>query len=66
VIDFRKRRSSFFDSMPQVQKKVLFGGPRLQGQIPPFLLHRGKKDESGQEDVRPGPEGGPVGAFERA
>ena len=43
VIDFRKRRSSFFDSMPQVQKKVLFGGPRLQGQFPLFLLHRGKK-----------------------
>ena len=38
-----------------VQKRVPVGDLRLQGQIPPFLLHRGKKDESGQGDVRLGP-----------
>ena len=38
-------------SILQVQKKVPVGDLRLQGQIPLFQLHRGKKNESGQEDV---------------
>ena len=38
-----------------VQKRVPVGDLRLQGQIPLFQLHRGKKVKPGQGDVRLGP-----------
>ena len=52
--------------MLQVQKKVPVDDLRLQGQIPLFQLCRGKKDESGQGDIKLWPYGEPVGASERS
>ena len=48
-----------------VQNKVPVDDLRLQGQIPLFQLNKRKKNESGQGDVKLGPEGEAVGAFER-
>ena len=44
----------FSKSMLRVQKRVPVDDLRLQRQIPLFQLCRGKKDESGQGDIRPG------------
>lgn len=46
------RPSFFFTSM---QKRISVGDLGLQGQILLFQLCRGKKDKSGQRDVKPGP-----------
>jgi hypothetical protein len=45
----------FLTNMLWVQKKVPVDDLKLQGQIPLFQLCRGKKDESGQGDIKLGP-----------